>query len=71
MSEANGVTPTLLNLYPRDRVVVRTFADAEHDGNQSAAVRAMIRHFERCQFPLIGLADHQPDLAAGCEPCEE
>lgn len=47
-------SPMALSDFEIAAVVV--LANKEYDGNRSMAVRNMIRHYVRCQFPLLGLS---------------
>jgi hypothetical protein len=64
----NGATAQakLVMLYPAQVEAVATYAQREHDANFSAGLRAMIRHFTVCQFPLLGLpeSDDTPEAEA-------
>lgn len=47
---------TTMVLTDMEIAAVAVLADMNYEGNRSIAVRNMIRHYVRCQFPLMGLS---------------
>ena len=44
-----------VSLRTTEQRIVDTYATQHYDNNFSAGLRAIIRHFGQCQFPLLGI----------------
>jgi hypothetical protein len=52
-----------LSLTPETLGVIKTYAVARFQGNDSMAARDILIHFAKCQFPLLGIEQPAPEPA--------